>query len=163
MSVITITAHPVNRLWWVEGVQSPASILAYYLCEVLGVMSVPDDEAAWPLFISFMPDTEQSETCGVVYDVGGNLSGHLSRGGVLEKPGVQIKVRSEDYQDGWQKIIDICANLDEIKYKTVVISDRSYKIYNITRVSNILYIGQDEQRRFLFTASMTVSLKMITV
>ena len=149
---------------------SPASIMALYLIEVESIMSQPSDRGEagwdWPLYVSSMPDIK--DDCGAIYDVPGLSDGRLMIGQVIEHQGVQIKIRSEDYQTGWEKINEIAAILDAIHNDEITIGTSSvdeiiYRIQSLTRSSEIGYLGLEPgtSRRNLFTVNYIVTIKKI--
>ena len=84
---------------------SPAFIISSYLIDEAALMTLPSADGVWPLYVSSMPDMKKD--CGAIYDTAGVGDGRLMIGNVVEHQGIQIKVRSVDYQDGWEKINEI--------------------------------------------------------
>jgi len=143
---------------------SPATILATYIIEQ-ALMSNPVEEADWPLYISYMPDSSDVKTnCGAIYDVPGLKNGRLMSGTVIQHYGVQLKLRSDDYITGWAKMESIVTNLDTIHNVEVEItSGENYQISNVTRVEPIAPLGIEKgtKGRRLFVNDFLVTVKEI--
>lgn len=143
---------------------SPAAIAAEYLIETSGSMVRYDSGSSWPLFVSHMPDGPNVPTdCGCIYDTSGVLDGKLMAGIVIEHPGIQLRVRSRDYQTGWAKIEATALVLDAINYDTLTKNSLEYELQNFSRTSGIVSLGLERgtNRRFLFTVNFAVTIKQI--
>ena len=78
---------------------SVISILAAYIINNLSLMTDPSDGSDWPLYKSSMPDSDNVKTnCGAIYDTAGVLDGKLSTGKVVQHPGIQISIRSNNHE-----------------------------------------------------------------
>jgi len=144
--------------------RSVISILAAYIIETLSLMTDPSDGDDWPLYISSMPDGDNVKTdCGAIYDTAGVLDGKLSSGEVVQHPGIQLCIRSDDYETGYAKIEAIALALDDICWNTITISGDTYLLQNISRVSAVVPLGSERgyKRRFLFTVNFLCSLRKI--
>ena len=140
---------------------SPASILAEYIVTTLQLLTSPDLDEQWPCFISSMPDDGVPDNCGTVYDVPGRLDGSMNRtGAVVQHYGVQIKIRSIDYNTGWRRIEDIALALDQMLDASVVRKDTNYIIYNAMRMTPVIPLGAEPgtKRRWLFTVTFTLTM-----
>lgn len=141
---------------------SPAVILAKYIWDVLGIMNQPSTAGSYPLYINLLPDgNEIPSNAGAIYDTSGVMDGRLTRGISIEHYGIQVKIRNTDYQQGWQKIREVCSYFENVLNQEVVVSDRSFNILSIMRASPIAYIGFDDKRRYEFTVNFLVSMKEI--
>lgn len=144
---------------------SPASILRSFIIEeAIGSMTLPSDGSDWPLFISSMPDgNDVKVNCGAIYDTSGVLDGKLSDGEVVQHPGIQIRIRSDDYETGYAKIEIIALALDDVDWNTIVINSTTYLFQNISRTTPIISLGPERgfKRRFLFTVNFMVTLKKV--
>ena len=143
--------------------KTPASILAYYIINDLEKMSDPSDGDSWPLFTARLPDGPQVETnCGAVYDTSGIQGSKCMYGTVEVKPGVQLRLRGDDYDECYTKIESIALVLDDVFSVTVTIGSSIYLIQNINRTTPIVYIGTDAgtKRRFNFTVNYALTLKI---
>jgi len=144
--------------------RSVISILAYYIINTLSLMTLPSDEGSWPLYISSMPDGEDVKVdCGSIYDTAGVLDGKLSNGKVVQHPGIQLRIRSDDYEQGYAKIEEIALALDDVCWDTVEVGGVTYLLENISRSTPIVPLGSERgyQRRFLFTVNFLITLKKI--
>ena len=144
---------PSDRLY-----TSPASIMTAYIIDELELMSDPSDEDDWPLYISSMPD--EISNCGTVYDTSGLKDGRLMVGPVIQHQGIQLRIRANNYEIGNAKIEEIAVQLDAIKGSTVVLGERTYKIYNASRTSNILFLRvEPENRRSVCVINYLMTVK----
>lgn len=146
--------------------KSPASIIAAYIIEELNVdMTDPSDKADWPLYISHMPDGSNVKTdCGAIYDTTGTQEERSMTGEWSEHPGIQIRIRSRDYEEGYVKIEDIASALDAIAWVDFEIDDLEYRIFNVSRTSPIASLGVEPgtRRRFGFTINFLLTIRELT-
>jgi hypothetical protein len=143
---------------------SPSSIIAAYLIDEISKMTWPTDKSSWPLYISHMPDGDEVETdCGAIYDTSGILDGRLMSGLVPQHPGIQIKIRSRDYEEGYAKIEDVASALDAISYYSITIAAGEYEIQNVSRTTAVVFIGLEPgtKRRYLFTVNFLLTIKKL--
>lgn len=133
-------------------INSPAEILKELL------LSNSDE---WDSFISSMPDSP--DNCVAIYDTAGTLDGRVMKTGEVDGHyGIQIKVRSLNYEDGWQKLNEMVNNLDLATVPLeIVVGETTYIIQNGSRTSPIVPIGNDEKRRSLFTVNYLMAIKEI--
>ena len=133
---------------------SPASILASYIINTLGLMSGYSSDD-WPMFIGSLPDSDNiADDAGAIYDTSGVLDGRLMRNGtIIEHEGVQIRIRSVEYNDGWQKINDIMDALDAVLNVEVTVDSYDYVLNSLSRAASIAIMGADEKRRYSFTVN----------
>ena len=102
--------------------KSPASIIAYYIINTLSKMSDPSDGDSWPLFIASLPDGPNVETsCGAIYDTSGIRESKDMYGDVVVKQGMQLRLRSADYNACYVKIEDIAVALDDVNSASITI------------------------------------------
>ena len=145
---------------------SPAMIVARYIIEALETMTDPSDDDSWPLYIGSSPDGDNVETnIGVMYDTVGIKDGRLMVGSVIQHFGIQLRIRSRDYEDGYEKIESVASDLDAILYETIEINTEEYRIENLSRTSAIIALGLEQnttKRRFLFTVNFLATLKEIS-
>lgn len=144
---------------------SPATVLTRFIINSLGKMTTPTDGENWPLYSPHMPDGDNVETnCGAVHDtLGVKDSRSISSGVVSEHPGVQIRIRTNDYDAGFAKIEDIALALDAVANETIVIGSESYMIHNVSRTSPITCLGVEPgtKRRTFFTVNCLLTLKKL--
>lgn len=120
----------------------------------------------WRVHISREP-TEPDRVI-TVYDTVGILDGRFQETGeVQEHYGIQIRVRSNDYDTGHRKIQAIADYFDETLYNaSVTVLDKNgtnaqaWTINSASRSGGIAYLGIDEenQSRYLFTVNYTITL-----
>ena len=143
---------------------SPASILAAYIIDEMDKMSWPIEKDNWPLYISHMPDGDNVETnCGAIYDTSGVLDSRQMDGRIPLHPGIQIRIRSKDYETGFAKIEDLASELDTIAFNLVTIATGIYEIQNVSRTTNVVSLGIERgtKRRFLFTINYLLTMKKL--
>jgi len=144
---------------------SPAYILAsYIIAEDIGAMTDPADDDDWPLYVSSMPDSRDIKTnCGAIYDSPGLKNGRLMEGPVIEHYGIQLKIRSDNHDDGWAKAEAIAVALDGIANDTITIGIVEYQIHNVKRMSPVISLGIEKgtKDRRLFTVNFLVTMKRI--
>jgi len=125
---------------------SPAAILATYIIEGLERMSWPSDNEDWPLYISHMPDGKNVKTiCGAIYDTTGISHGRYMSGTSIERPGVQLHLRSRNYETLYIKMENIAYYLDYVRNASIVIDDTTYTLQNISRTSPIINLGWEAE------------------
>jgi len=143
---------------------SPAVLLKEYIT-VITLLQTPSGSAVWPCYIGSMPDGVHIEDdCACVYDTSGMMDGRLQDNGlVIQHYGVQLKIRSKDYQDGWAKIDLIAGSLDAVSNYDISVSGDDYRIHNVSRTTPIVPLGTEEgmKRRWLFTANFLVTISQI--
>jgi len=140
---------------------SPASILASYITGQ-GIMSSPNTSSDWPLYVSHRPD--EPGDIGTIYDTSGIKDGRDMRTGAIEQHyGLQIVIRSESYEGGWNKINVLLSNLDSIFNTNVVKDDTTYTIHNVSRIGTINPLGYEKntKRRHLFGANLLASITQL--
>ena len=177
--MISFAAPAVGRGFGVSGViddretvgtsklqASPASIMAAYIIEnEIGSMTDPSDASDWPLYISHMPDGSNVKTnCGAIYDTTGVNDLRSMTGESYPHPGIQLRIRSNNYETGYTKIEDIANALDEVLQGSVDIGDLEYEIQNVSRTSPIVSLGIEPgtRRRFSFTINFLCTLRELT-
>jgi hypothetical protein len=142
---------------------SPALILKEYLVDAL-LLQTPSGATEWPVYLQALPDGDYIEDdCGCLSDGGGDKDGRLMIGTVIQHYKIQLRARSREYDDGWNKINSICDILDFISNEDVVYDSDTYRIYNVSR-DVITPLGQEEEtrRRWLFSVDFLVTISQIT-
>jgi len=144
---------------------SPATILADYIIDELDLMIRPDESGVWPLFISGMPDADEVDTnCGAIYDTSGTLDLRQMNGYTPSHPGIQIKIRSQDYNTGYAKLEEVVDALSTVNRVLTIIGTQTFMVYNVKRTTPIVALGKEPgtKRRYLFTVNFLVTLKNVT-
>ncbi len=145
---------------------SPASIIAAYLIEnEIGAMTDPSDRSNWPLYISHLPDGENVKTnAGAIYDTTGIQDLRSMTGEGYQHPGIQIRIRSRNYETGYAKIENIANALDVVAWGIITIDSLEYRIQNVSRTSPIVSLGVETGtvRRFHFTINFLLTIRELT-
>jgi hypothetical protein len=139
---------------------SPASAIATYIIST-DKMTAPSAGDSWPLYISVIPDNPNVPiNAGGVYDTTPVKDAREMYGPIHQHYGVQLMIRSSDYNTGWHKICDIAALLDSLANEIVTVLTTTYLIHSISR-SGVNILGQDpmaNDRRFPFTINMLIAI-----
>lgn len=144
-------------------IHSPADILRYALVD-LGLGTIPSENGLWPIFVSVEPDTP--DNCITLYDTTGIHQGRRQVDGrVLDRAGIQIRVRSSSHVVGYTKANAIAIAVDEDIYLTnTTVNLVTYQIWAISRDSGgILALGKQtpNSKRDLFTVNVNMSVKQL--
>jgi len=135
----------------------PSKVLAEYL---IGQAIFSNDMSAdWALFVSSLPD--KPTKAGVVYDTDGLKDGRIATSGEsIIHHGVQLRVRSNDYVEGFAKIEDAVNLISTIKNISVVIGSKTYIINSVSQTSSIISLGVEEGtgRRISWTCNFLMTL-----
>ena len=143
---------------------SPAYIIAHYLRDE-GILSDPTGNDSWPVYVGALPDGDE-----VVHDVAGCIDttpvkdGRLmSLGENLFHAGIQLLLRAETYNTGYQKAQAIATALEGVNRDEITISLKTYRIDNVSQTTGIVVMGQEEgsKRRELFSMNFLTTLKEI--
>ncbi len=137
---------------------SPADVIRQLL-EDLGETTAPGSDLDWESFTSLEPDKPDKSV--TVFDTEGVQNGRENIEGTRqEHHGIQVRVRSPGYGDGYTKARSIAVVLDESIDKNVVtISSTSYTVWAVTRTSDVIPLGKaPESKRSLFTINAIVAL-----
>jgi hypothetical protein len=136
---------------------TPAMILAEYVINKLSLGDYPEDSGLWPVYISFLPD----DVIGIsFYDTVGTDDGRLMSGVSVIHPGVQIRIRSHDYESGWIKCQNIKEQLDILRNKSIEIDSSEYLIQAVNcGMINSLGIEPNTKRKYMFTLNVMLTVK----
>lgn len=132
---------------------SPGAVIVSYLV-AQGVFA--DSQATpWPLFLGSEPDAGVDDV-GTVFDTSGIKDGRLMEDGtIIHHYGIQVRVRSRDYEDGWDKLKQACDQLAAAYNVTV----GTWTVHNVSIQGSPMSIGVDgTKRRRLFVANFLVTL-----
>ena len=129
---------------------SPAQItrLALIAAELSGPSS-------WPAFVSQQPVSPPDDVLSV-YDTGGGSPLQMEDG--LRRPTVQVRVRSRNYQTGWDKADAIARDLvleSPMAINTAADDDPEVNEYvtGFFLQGDIFFAGHDSEGLFLFTVN----------
>lgn len=159
---------------------SPARVLQQFLVDV-GLASDPRDGVTvgggvtygdWPVFRGREPD--RPDNLLKLSDTSPRSDGDTQVDGERqEHEGVQVFVRSADYDTGWLKLNDVCLELNAVarQFTSVELfgelgtAGAVYQITACTKVSGPGPTGPDtpQGKRLTFTANYLVSVRMCGV
>ena len=144
---------------------SPALILSEYIINTLGLMTNPTASGLWPLYTSYLPDSDDVESnAGAIIGKEGFLDGRLMKTGeVINHPGLQLKIRSLTNEIGYVKIESIGLGLDQVAGNNIIIDGSTFEILNIKKVTDIISLGLEEgtNRKYISTIDFLMTLKKI--
>lgn len=141
---------------------TPAYIVRTMMID-MDLGAVPSTSAVWPIYVSQEPSDPDNVI--TVYDTVGVKQGRIMfNGEVLERYGIQVRVRSANHVDGYVKADTVKIALDKDVYRRKVqVDDTVYRLHAFTRPGAPLSLGkQPETRRDLFTINPTVLIKDVT-
>ena len=134
---------------------SPAYILSRQL-----ITDSQVDEAYisydWPVYVSHLPDIDGNSAC--LYDTAPIVEKDLVLGLSDTKYGINISIRSLDYEEGRTKAQELVDFLETLSNTTVEIGDCEYYIDTITNLSSYWYLGIDEKRKHFFSINLMMIL-----
>lgn len=124
------------------------------------VFTMPEAGAAWPVYVSFMPDgTGVKNDIAAIYDTEGMVTHRLLASKKnIESYGLQIKTRSYEYRDGYRLLSEQATNLSKISRFIVFVESTQYIIDTVKQTSPIIPMPQDEERRSFFVLNVLLSL-----
>ncbi len=127
---------------------------------VSGTSGSSDD---WPIFAPNTPDLPDNVV--VIKDTSGIQQGRLNNdGSEVYRPGVQILVRSNDYDTGWEKIQRIAIYLDEtVLRSSAAVGSASYFVDTWSRASGPFSLGKESEGRRLETSAGTSKRYLFTL
>ena len=144
---------------------TPAAIMTTYIIETLDLLTWPTDSLDWPCYISHQPDGNNvNNICGAVFDTTGVRDARLLRTGlVIEHPGIQILLRTTDYETGYSKAQRLALALDAIANQLITIDATIFKIINCSRTAPVASLGKEPgtKRRDFFSLNYLLTYKTI--
>lgn len=136
---------------------SPAKIVRQWLVDQTAV-TLPSASGAWPCYRGKMSDT--GNAAAGIYDTTGKIEGREMQGGVVHtKPGIQLRMRSKDYDEVYAKINAVATLFESLQRAAVTVGAKTYLIQSVTQTSDITAIGRDDQDRMHFTLNLIVTVK----
>lgn len=144
---------------------SPAEVLQKVLVALELCSEPPTDNyspGSWPVFVSNEPD--RPTECVTLFDTTGIFNGRTMVDGEKQGHyGIQIRLRSETYAAGFQKIYRICTTLDEMYYIVVTIEGSQYRVQCANRTNDPVSLGKQvpANRNDLFTVDLLLMLRML--
>lgn len=125
--------------------KTPGHDTALYLAALPGFGAF-GGASGWPIYLGREP-LEPVDVV-TVYDTGGSPGPLID----FRKPTVQVRVRADKYDDGWQKINEAYEAL--VQPVDVTVTDAV--ILGWVPTSEIAYIGRDDRDRPLFTVNFEI-------
>ncbi len=102
-----------------------------------------------PVYVSREPPTPDEVVTVYETPAGGQVE--LIREGQLERPGLQVRVRTRDYDAGYALHLAIRAIICETsEFRTT-----NTRYYCPQATTTVLYLGRDDNDRFLLTANFS--------
>jgi len=140
--------------------QTPANILYQHLVNG-GVFVNPAPDIDWPLYVGHLPDKDNiPDKAAAIYDTTGVLDGRLMKGPTVEHHGIQVKVRSDIYNDGYAKCTEVVDLFEAATQIVIVVDSGVFRIENVSRATSIAPLGvEDSQRRDLFTINFLATIR----
>ena len=141
---------------------TPAQIFRQYLLDE-GLAVEPGASGSWPIYHSHLPDgvgVEDDALC--VYDTAGGKDGRPMGGLPLFHHGIQLRVRSRSYTDGWEKAQEIADAAGGILRESLDLDSITYIIQSVSQSTSVVALGVEEEgtkRRDHFTVNFLATLK----
>jgi hypothetical protein len=124
---------------------TPAYEIAQYLHSRLFGVFAGQSELTWSINVSQEP-AQPNQTI-TVYDQGGGPKDTDELD--LQNASIQIRVRSKNYLEGYDKLEDIATSLTDAS----PLETETLYFVGVEMVSNISHIGRDDNDRHLFVAN----------
>jgi len=147
---------------------SPARILKQWLIDNgYGVDPETDPVSDWPIYVGQMPDTRSVKDRAIaIYDPAGTSEGRIQRTGeTVIHPGLQIRVRDREYEDGYRKTSEISVALDDMLWEYTLVNSTDYVIQAVHKTPIIPLGPEPEGRRrteFIINAIATITATDLT-
>ncbi len=140
----------------------PNDILAEYLIDQ-GLASRYNDGADWPVYVGTLPDSEDIEdNLLAVFLTAGILHGKRMDGVLVQHYGIQIRCRSVDESDGYEKLKEIVTHLLAQHWVSISLdSGEQYRLESITQTSDIVPIALDAKQRTHMTVNLIMACTQI--
>lgn len=142
---------------------SPSKIIQSWLIQNTLAGDPLDSAPTWPCYMVSLPEgTGVPSDAVCVYDTTPVPDGRLLRTGEqIVHPGIQIKVRSQSYQAGWDKAQAIAETLDAATRAQVSVDSVLHTMVAASRISGPVSLGVDPssiKRTFSFTLNYRITL-----
>lgn len=127
-------------------------------------MSLPSLSTDWPIYKSYLPDGDNVEdNAGSIYDYFSEEHSCLRTTGNGRHYGLQVMVRSLDYEAGHYKSQEILDALDGLQNEPIEFGDYNYEIQVVVPISGVNCIGREPntKSRYLFTLNFTSVIKYL--
>lgn len=143
---------------------SPADVIRRLLIALGHGADPPESDvtSTWPITVGGDPSVP--DRLITLVDTAGKDSGRtMTDGEVQEHHGIQIQVRSPDYQDGYDKAREVAVGLDGVYWRTVSIGSSTYEVQSVGRTGDVVYSGKEflKTKRALFTINALVMVRQV--
>lgn len=140
---------------------TPAEIIQSFLVEE-GLGNTPVNiNTEWPIYVAFLPDTQSPANALCVMDSTPIRDGRLMTGKTILHFGIQVLLRSLDYNAGYFKSGMIFEALEEVQNAEVVVDSTTYIVKNVSPSSGVLPLGMEREtakRRWMFSLNFNVTI-----
>jgi hypothetical protein len=137
----------------------PSKVLIFYLQQT-GFVQFDSQEQDW--FGTFGGMNDRADNAVTVFDTTPKNDGSLMKTGeYILHPGVNLRIRSKDYDTGFNKAEEIRIQLCAVKGYEVVMDESTgekVKIKTFGLVGGVNFVGREEQEeRYVFTLNGLLS------
>lgn len=125
-------------------------------------LGLATESGSWPARAGLEPDSPDEVI--TVYDVAGTYRGRTMPDNEPQGHyGVTIRVRALTHTSGHRKCRDLCAALDALYQRSVVIESVTYVIHSFNRTGEPVHLGKEvpESRRNLFTINGLLTIRTL--
>lgn len=137
------------------GNESPALILGHALAQRHEI----EDGGEWPYYVGRMPDSVNqglvlTDTTPLLYEKG------MRSLETLIYPGVQIRLRCNNYQLGYNKIRSIQRACDTLYREQISVDGCVYLLQAVRSSAGVFPLGHDDRNRDEFTLNVLLTLSV---
>jgi hypothetical protein len=137
--------------------------LQSYLVDTIAILNTHSSDT-WPAFVGVLPDDFPNKVpinAVGIFDTAGRKDARVMQGSLISKRGIQITIRSSEYETGWAKSEALGVAIDAILDAVVTDSVGSYLIENASRTGSVNSLGIGEKRENLFTINLMLTLRTV--
>jgi hypothetical protein len=122
-----------------------------------GVATAYNAGQPWPVYVSKEP--AEPDCVVTTYDISGTTEPKTGVGRLDGHPGIQVRVRANDYATAWAKAAAIALALDSVYSQTVVVGTTSYTVQSVLRLQDPIHLGNEAgTQRVLFTINARITM-----
>ena len=140
---------------------SGAYILAQHLIAE-GELIDPAESGDWKVFVGSLPDGNEADDNAVgAIDTSPVKDGRLMGGAPLFHYGVQLLLRSREYNAGFAKADSVALAMSEIDDDSVSIDSNTYTLINVLQSTGVVALGQEDgtKRRYMFSVNFIATIR----
>ena len=142
---------------------SPAKIIKEYLIDE-GIVVDPEGSVdGWKIYLSNLPDGENTDYDAVAcMDTSPVKDGRIMKTGeTIFHHGIQLLVRTSEYNDGYAKASEILEALQVVDDVEITVGTDDFKINNVSPATGIVALGQEKGTKWreMFSLNFLVTLK----